>query len=278
MQTVASLDLITATVHPDERLGNLRVFSGAYPPRAVAVIGDGPVLGILSARGLRHMPVDRIVKEVMDPVRLHIDAGASVRRVAQEFLTQDLDAAVVVDGTSFLGLVTTHMLLREVGRSWDPLTGLGWSDRLREWGIARLREGREISVLFLDLDDFGMYNKRYGHIVGDYVLKLIAGKLKEYCESGRDTLVRYGGDEFAIGSLLTRDDAESFAIRIREEMSEIRLEEHLHTVGFCIGVFGGRRSHERDQTHYAATMDNLINAASRLCMSQKNEKVGLIDN
>ena len=272
MQTVASLELERTLVGPDERIGELRYLSRPHGPRAVAVANDGVFVGLLDCRVALYRDPSMLVRDVMDVPEMQFEWDTPVRRVAQEFLTYDLDFAPIFRGDEFLGLVTTPMLLREVGRSWDPLTGLGWSDRLREWGVARLREGQEITLLFVDLDSFGNYNKRYGHIVGDYVLQIIAAKLKDHCESGRDILVRYGGDEFAIGSLRSREDAEAFAEMLKRDMSGLRIEEQTEPISFSIGICGGRRTIERDQIHFAATMDNLINLASKDCMAQKARK------
>jgi hypothetical protein len=43
-------------------------------------------------------------------------------------------------------------------------------------------------------------------------------------------------------------------------------------VTFSVGLYGGRRSKERENTHYAATLDNLINLASRDCTRSKPKK------
>ena len=81
----------------------------------------------------------------------------------------------------------------------DALTGLPnralFEDRL-EHGLAQAkRHGRNLAVLFLDLDDFKIINDSYGHDVGDHVLKTIAQRLLETTRNV-DTISRHGGDEF----------------------------------------------------------------------------------
>ena len=49
--------------------------------------------------------------------------------------------------------------------------------------------------MFMDLDNFKMINDSYGHDVGDLVLQMIAGRLKETTRED-DTVCRHGGDEF----------------------------------------------------------------------------------
>ncbi|HWA82959.1 MAG TPA: GGDEF domain-containing protein, partial [Fimbriimonadaceae bacterium] len=190
------------------------------------------------------------------------------------FWQEDLDYIPVVQGDRFRGIITPNMLLKEMARSWDPLTGLSWSDRLREWGVENLKLGREITIIFIDLDDFGTYNKKYGHIVGDRVLRKVAEMIQEKIEPTLDLLVRYGGDEFAIGTI--RDQAESLLLSrsLRDGMSHLRVAGSDEPVTFSIGVQGGKRTKERENVHYAATLDNLINLASKDSMAEKIAKKG----
>jgi IMP dehydrogenase len=278
MQSVASLDLVTQTVSPEDTVRDIRHLSRQQGPRCVAVVQMEQVIGVLDCRMLLRADPSCTVRELMERPAMRIEAATHVRRAANEFLSHDIDAAPVFDGEQFLGLVTIPMLLREVGRSWDPLTGLGWSDRLREWGIARLREGKEVTVLFFDLDDFGSYNKRFGHIVGDYVLQVLSTTLRSFCEQGSDTLVRYGGDEFAMGTLRTRPEAEDLASAVKAAISGLTIDQQTEPVNISVGVFGGRRSIERDHIHFAATMDNLINLASKDCLAQKTKAVSPTQN
>lgn len=81
----------------------------------------------------------------------------------------------------------------------DVLTGLPnralFNDRL-EYALAQaVRHGWTLAVMFADLDDFKIINDTHGHDVGDSVLQIIAGRLRENTRS-EDTVSRLGGDEF----------------------------------------------------------------------------------
>ena len=83
---------------------------------------------------------------------------------------------------------------------FDTVTGLPnrtvFDRRLaQEWDRVQAR-GSSIAVLMIDLDHFKQVNDRYGHSVGDEVLKQVAQTLTRQLRS-YDLLVRYGGDEFA---------------------------------------------------------------------------------
>jgi two-component system cell cycle response regulator len=59
------------------------------------------------------------------------------------------------------------------------------------------RYGRDLSLLFLDLDRFKLVNDRYGHLTGSEVLRRLSRVLQD-CIRQVDTLARYGGDEFTV--------------------------------------------------------------------------------
>jgi diguanylate cyclase len=83
----------------------------------------------------------------------------------------------------------------------DALTGIAnrklFDQRLREAGAQAMEHGHEVRVVLADIDHFKQFNDRFGHHVGDEVLKLVAAHLRNQTK-GRDTSARYGGEEFAL--------------------------------------------------------------------------------
>ncbi len=127
--------------------------------RAIAVM-EGPVLlGVLTMEMAQSLPDAVDVRSIMRKNPAILSPKQVVVKAAQQFVDDDIDVGVVMDDERFYGVVTSNMLLKELRRSWDPLTGLGWSDRLREFGIEQLAKGQEITILFIDLDNFCQYNK-----------------------------------------------------------------------------------------------------------------------
>lgn len=84
---------------------------------------------------------------------------------------------------------------------YDTLTGLPnralFNDRLRRAIAQGQREGTEVGLLFLDLDQFKAINDTLGHSVGDLLLQTVAQRLQS-CVRDEDTVARLGGDEFVI--------------------------------------------------------------------------------
>jgi diguanylate cyclase (GGDEF)-like protein len=81
----------------------------------------------------------------------------------------------------------------------DILTGLPnrslFNDRLEHSLAQALRQDGTLAVLFMDLDKFKNINDTHGHVAGDSVLKIIAGRIKEHTRDV-DTICRQSGDEF----------------------------------------------------------------------------------
>ena len=109
----------------------------------------------------------------------------------------------------------------------DTLTGLNNRavfDRTLQESLAQVRGGGgKLSVLMLDIDHFKQFNDRFGHPVGDLVLRLVARVLASNVK-GRDIVARYGGEEFAI--VLTGaglDAAATVGEQIRQALSKMRL-------------------------------------------------------
>jgi len=90
----------------------------------------------------------------------------------------------------------------------DTLTGLA----SRAHFLGRLDQalrsplpGRRLAVMFVDLDGFKAVNDTNGHPVGDALLQVIAGRLRD-CVSEQGVVARIGGDEFVLFADFQDDD------------------------------------------------------------------------
>jgi diguanylate cyclase (GGDEF)-like protein len=134
-------------------------------------------------------------------------------------------------------ILSTDVALRKQRLRWlaarDPLTGLinrGFFDERMQAEVSRTnRTGRLLSVAMIDIDHFKRFNDDFGHIVGDEVLKVLAGIFKQSLRKS-DLIARYGGEEFIV--LFPETPAE-FAVLTADRL---RVSVEQSTVTVSIGI------------------------------------------
>lgn len=172
-------------------------------------------LGNLSVRDITHagdQPADEDVARRV--IAGEIDRYQRDKRYVRadgRVVWVSLNTSVVRDsaGTALYGITqfedissrrAEHLELTRRARL-DPLTGLLNRAELAsrvESSIAEARSsGHPGALLFCDLDAFKPVNDNHGHAVGDQVLAIIARRLEGQLR-GRDTVARFGGDEFVV--------------------------------------------------------------------------------
>jgi len=108
------------------------------------------------------------------------------------------------------------------------------------------RYGRTLSIMLIDIDYFKEVNDRYGHLVGDEVLKTLARILSDGVRKS-DVIARWGGEEFVI---LLPDSALSSAVKLAETL-RIKISEYDFKLGenvtCSIGVVRWNEGENSDQ-------------------------------
>ncbi len=140
---------------------------------------------------------------------------------------------------STLNQMTLKQQFEQLSRT-DPMTGL-LNRSVLATDMARIvaeRGEARVVVHAIDLDHFKAANDRFGHPIGDALLKQVAARLQSVAGQG-DLIVRMGGDEFILvqKSVSSRDAAERMVRRIFEEVSApYCIEGHDIVIGASIGV------------------------------------------
>ena len=123
----------------------------------------------------------------------------------------------------------------------DELTGVNNRRAFFEIGHKLFKQAvraqRNLSVVMLDVDYFKQVNDRYGHFVGDQVLRTISQKVKEEIRE-TDLIGRLGGEEFAL--ILPDADltqALEIAERIRQMVQTTPIQAGGETI-YCSSSFG----------------------------------------
>ncbi|MEV8512321.1 EAL domain-containing protein [Dactylosporangium sp. NPDC051484] len=148
-------------------------------------------------------------------------------------------AVTLVENAVLLDRVTESQARLAHQAFHDALTGLSnrvlFHDRLEHALALHHRDGRPLAVLFCDLDDFKAVNDRFGHLVGDRLLRQVAERLRAAVRDS-DTVARVGGDEFAILLEGVGDPGEP-AERVMAEIGRpFELDGHSVTVGVSVGL------------------------------------------
>ena len=121
----------------------------------------------------------------------------------------------------------------------------------------------ELSLAYIDIDNFKSINDNYGHHVGDEVLQKVATLLKNSIRIDTDTCYRIGGDEFAIlmprpknnNSAMESIDLGHITITVNEYLSK-------YDAGVSIGTVTRRDGEE---------ISSLIERADHLMYAQKRK-------
>ena len=170
----------------------------------------------------------------------------------------------------------------------DELTGL--KNRRYIWEFARqiinyaAKEGRRVTLLLYDIDDFKHYNDVCGHPIGDEILKQAAVLMQRSCRP-HDIVGRVGGDEFAV---IFWDDPKRIANGQTESERRSAMADHpreaifiakrfrmelskadLHLLGAegegVLTISGGLASFPRD----GSTVQELFNRADEALLDAK---------
>jgi two-component system, cell cycle response regulator len=125
-----------------------------------------------------------------------INAGAS-DFIKKPFGIEELEAKI-------RRIITERNLRKELNRLsiTDSLTELynqrHFYDRLNDEVTRASRQRHTLSLILFDINNFKIYNDKYGHLAGDDILKSAGSIITNSIREGVDSGYRYGGDEFAI--------------------------------------------------------------------------------
>lgn len=97
-------------------------------------------------------------------------------------------------------------------------------ERLQDEFAFAQRQGKNLSILVIDLDYFKKINDTYGHLAGDLALKKVGHYIMSHTRKD-DVVARFGGEEFVV---LMRDlqaeQAQKLAENLRQGLSELEIQ------------------------------------------------------
>ncbi len=169
--------------------------------------------------------------------------------------------------------------LREHLYSFDTLTGLMTRRPfavILESEYARIERGVDHScIVMIDIDHFKSINDRYGHLVGDHVLRDVAQYIRSHIRA-YDSACRYGGEEFLI-ILPDTSLREAYEIidRLRQKIAEKELDIDGEPVAVTISA-GVARLSEHGSSSSVGEADRALYRAkrsgrNRVCLAHKEQ-------
>jgi diguanylate cyclase (GGDEF)-like protein len=227
------------------------------------------VIADATTRGLRVRELAKMLAQAEDGIPLLL-AGAEpssvpVRRNAMlegafDYFALPDEVDLLVERTQQLVLLRQKIDRLRADADLDSLTGLANRRRFRVALAREVERWRRYRVpcalLMLDIDHLKSVNDKYGHPVGDSVIRQIAQTLKEVSRDN-DTAARLGGEEFAL--LLAGVDLDRAVLaaeRLRAVLSSKRVEG-VGTVTVSIGVAGCPENATSERALYSASDEAL---------------------
>lgn len=259
------------TIGPGESVEHAAALMNQHRIGGLPVVEDGRLVGIITSRDVRTSHFNRLVADAMSKQVVAVSMECSLWEAKELLERHGIERLVVVKDRRPVGIVTKSQLYVELGKHIDALTGLDRAEFLQRKASELLQNGKEIAIIFLDLDNFGAIDKERGHVVGDKILQQVAQVLRSVVEDGVDCLSRYAGDEFAVVTTRSLEDAKKLALRMVTALAEESWSHGLKVTGSA-GVAGGRRSRSRSEGKKAFTVSDLINMASLASTRAKKEK------
>jgi diguanylate cyclase (GGDEF)-like protein len=148
----------------------------------------------------------------------------------EEYSEKDLDIFNLISlnfASAYQRISTLDTLKRFA--TVDGLTGVlnhrAFKEKLFEEVYRARRYDHSLTLLMLDLDDFKKINDSYGHLYGDYMLRVVSDIIKNNIRMV-DIVARYGGEEFTV--ILANAEKEAVlgtAERIRRKIAEFPFEQ-----------------------------------------------------
>lgn len=193
------------------------------------------------------------------------------------FVVDKISAILVVEGAPRSGYNRFRLLMPQIALEFRKVELYGQVQELsiidgltevylRRYLTVRLEEevdrakrlGLTFSMGMVDVDHFKQCNDRYGHLVGDAVLKKIAERLKNSVREV-DMIARYGGEEFCI---VLPDTSKELAMAVAErlrksvESKEIKAFDESIKISVSVGI----ATYPEDAEQVAALIDKADNA------------------
>jgi len=236
-------DFVTADLRTDPRVKDAAVGSVIAFPLSCRGRRVGALIGLdrlASSREPRMAPANlRAVRILLEPAAVALDNSLLLKRAEELSVTDDLTQLY---NSRYLNLV----LRKETKRA--------------------SRNGRPLSLLFIDLDGFKSINDSHGHLLGSRALVEAAAVIRGSARE-TDMVARFGGDEFA---LVLPDTGGEGAFAVGERIRE-RLAAHIFLLDEGLNIHLTGSVGVATLPDVANSAEELLQAADRAMYQVKDD-------
>jgi two-component system cell cycle response regulator len=136
-------------------------------------------------------------------------------------------------------------------------------ENLRNEAIRASRQHYDLYLLLIDIDNFKIYNDKYGHQQGDRLLKELAQIISRNIRNNVDSGYRYGGDEFAVTVLHANPRQ---ALMVADRFCREYNKKNLIPTSLSIGIAKLKNS----SNDLSQDLDNMVREADQALYLAKN--------
>src|SRR3989475_2009766 len=235
-------EFVSADLHRDTRVHNSAVGAVVAFPLTCRGRKVGALIGLDSLASAREPRLSvsmlRAVRILLEPAAVALDNAILLQRAEALSVTDDLTGLF---NSRYLNLV----LRRETKRA--------------------SRNGRPLSLLFIDLDGFKGVNDAHGHLFGSRALMEAAAVIRGSARE-TDVVARFGGDEF---SVVLPDTGGEGAFAVGERVRE-RIAEHKFLAGDGLDIHLTASVGVATLPDVAASAEELVQAADKAMYQVKD--------
>lgn len=199
----------------------IEVFNASLGLHALPIVDKKKVRGLImkesffSKLGTKYgfaLYLNRAISDIMNKQPLVVDYETKIDTVSRSAMTRGdenlYDTIIVTKNGEYFGIVTVKDLLEKTteievnyAKHLNPLSGLPGNIHIEKKLEEFLQSGKQFTVLYIDIDNFKVYNDIYGFERGDNMLlamaRVITSSVSTHCNSNSFS-GHIGGDDFVI--------------------------------------------------------------------------------
>ncbi|SJZ30712.1 EAL domain-containing protein [Selenihalanaerobacter shriftii] len=192
--------------------------------------------------------MQRSVELVMDKNPLIIEEDISIEEASRMAMSRGYDKIydyiIVTKNRKYEGTISVRRLLEKItnlqlntAQNSNPLTGLPGNTLINQRLGKMLDNNLDLAILYIDLDNFKVFNDYYSFESGDLVIKLVANILTGLAKE-KDFIGHIGGDDFLmiIEPKRVKEVAERIIAEYEKEVKNLNLNGNLNQPTISIAV------------------------------------------